>query len=434
MHRYSSWAIVGLTLFGAGLAVNACSAADDTGNATTQAGTMGVGGAGGTATTATTGTGGNISVGSAVGGGNCNGGTPDDDKDGDGITETQGDCNDCDEFVNPDAVEVIAEATDGGTPPPTDEDCDGIKDNVAPPCDTGLALDSLDPMDAVKAIGLCKYVQQASWVVADGSAPPVDPTQLANFHMGHGNLPNLGPNNAPREGAAILALSSGIARNAGDPAFSDPAYIRNFQKGYTSNSPFGFPKESPSCPGTITGPPNDATGVEIEVKAPSNAQGYSFDFNFFTHEWPQYICKEFNDFFVAIMEPFPQGQTDGNISFDMLGNPISVNNAFLDVCGCPNGAPCIVPPGMPVKSFDCASGTAGLVGTVFATDTTPGGGWSTGSSGWLRTSAPVAPGETFKIRLVTYDSADQKVDSTTLVDNWKWQAKPGTVGTIVVPD
>jgi hypothetical protein len=34
---------------------------------------------------------------------------------------------------------------------------------------------------------------------------------------------------------------------------------------------------------------------------------------------------------------------------------------------------------------------------------------------------------------VTYDSADGKVDSLTLIDNWKWSAKPGTVGTIVVP-
>lgn len=433
MNRYSSWALLGLTLAGAGLAANACSATDETGTATTQAGVGGAGGAGGGTTTAT-GIGGSISVGVAVGGGSCNGGTPADDKDGDGFSEDQNDCNDCDEFVNPDAVEVVAEPGDGGTPEPTDEDCDGIKDNVAPPCDTGLVHNSTDPMDAAKAIGLCKYVQQTTWVVADGSAAPVEATQLANFHKGHGNLPNLGPNNPPREGTTILALSSGIARNAGDPDFTQPSYVRNFPKGYTSNNPAGFPKESPSCPNSITGVPNDATGIEFEVKAPSNAQGYSFDFNFFTHEWPQYICKEFNDFFVAIMEPFPQGQTDGNISFDMLGNPISVNNAFLDVCGCPSGPPCIVPPAMPVKSFDCASGTSGVVGTVFATDTTPGGAWSTGSSGWLRTSAPVTPGQVFKIRLVTYDSSDGNVDSTTLVDNFKWQAKPGTVGTIVVPD
>jgi hypothetical protein len=431
MHRYSSWAIFGLTLLGAGLAVNACSATD-TGNATTEgATTSGPGGAGGA--TSGTGMGGSIAVGSAVGGGSCDSGNADDDKDGDGFTENDNDCNDCDEFVNPDAVEVIAEPGEAGTPAPGDEDCDGTKDNIAPPCDTGLALDSLDPMDAAKAIGLCKYVEAAAWVVADGSPAPVDPTQLANFHKGHGNLPNLGPNNAPREGDAILSLSSGIARNAGDPEFSAPGSVRNFNKGYSGNSPFGFPKESQSCPGSLTGNPNDATGIQFEIKAPSNAQGYSFDFNFFTHEWPQYICKEFNDFFVAIMEPFPQGQTDGNISFDMLGNPISVNNAFLDVCSCPGGPPCMVPPTPPtVKTFDCMSGTGGLVGTNFATDTTPG--WSTGSSGWLRTTAPVAPGETFTIRLVTYDSADHNVDSTTLIDNFKWQAKPGQVGTVVVPD
>src|SRR5437763_13390720 len=82
---------------------------------------------------------------------------PDEDGDGDGWTGAQGDCNDCDPNVNPGAIEVIAGPdADGGTPMPSDENCDGMVDNVPGPCDSGLALTDTDPMSAAKAIGLCQ--------------------------------------------------------------------------------------------------------------------------------------------------------------------------------------------------------------------------------------------------------------------------------------
>jgi hypothetical protein len=403
----------------------------------------GVGGAGGSSGSSTAdGTGGFMGVTSASGaGGNvgCQGGTPTDDFDMDGFTEAgddngnNKDCNDCDPGVNPNAVDVIAEGENGNPPPtPVDEDCDGTEDNQIPSCDDTLLVDDADPLNAAKAIGLCKFVVGAKWALADGSPPPVDPVDLMNFHLGHGILDNLGPNNKPQEGTRLLMVSSGTARKEGQPGYVH----RNFDKTYNSNPPFGFPKESVSCPGVTTGSPRDATGLEVEITAPSNAQGISFDFNFFTFEWPQYICTEFNDFFVAIMTPFPPMQTDGNISFDASGNPISVNNAFLDVCNCPAavGPPCQTPPPpAPLKkTFDCKLGGSGVIGTDFdADDFNPG--WTNGSTGWLRTQAPVEPNKKFTIRFVTYDSDDGMVDSSTLIDNWRWSAKPGTVNTDVVP-
>jgi hypothetical protein len=397
-------------------------------------GVGGSGGAGGAPTTTATGTGGDFtpvtSASGSGGGTGCQGGTPDDDFDKDGFTEAQNDCNDCDPGVNPDAVDVVAKGENGQPdPPPVDEDCDGFEDNQLPSCDDGLALDSADPMDAAKAIGICKYATSAKWVLADGSPPPVEVAQLAAFHLGHGILDNLGPKNMPQEGKQLLMLSSGTARKEGDPQYVH----RNYDKKYTSNQPFGFPKESPSCPGIKTKTPHDATGLEVELKAPPNAQGISFDFNFFTFEWPQYICKEFNDFFVAIMTPFPPMQTDGNISFDPNGNAISVNNAFLGACACPSGPPCFVPPPNGVIKYDCPLGLDVLVGTDFDDDDGTPVGWTNGSTSWLRTQAPVEPGKTFTIRFVTYDSSDGMVDSAALIDNWKWSAKPGTVNTDVVP-
>ena len=70
--------------------------------------------------------------------------------------------------------------------------------------DTGPLLDSLDPADAVKAIGLCAGLVSAAWVVADGAPPPTNATELANFHLGHGILPDFGPNNHPQQGANLL--------------------------------------------------------------------------------------------------------------------------------------------------------------------------------------------------------------------------------------
>jgi len=217
MHRHS-WTFVGIlgASFAAGVIGNACSASDagnsGSGNASS---TSAQGGAGGTGVTSTATGQGGIDISSSAGGmSGCNQGAQDDDLDKDGFTPAQGDCNDCDPNINPGAVEVIAEPdADGGVPLPADEDCDGMIDNVAPPCDgMGLAIDDLDPMDAAKAIGACKYVTKASWVLADGSPPPVDATLLANFHIGHGILPDLGPNNKPQEGDVMLMLSSGTAR------------------------------------------------------------------------------------------------------------------------------------------------------------------------------------------------------------------------------
>jgi hypothetical protein len=223
----------------------------------------------------------------------------------------------------------------------------------------------------------------------------------------------------------MLFLSSGKARDKGD---ADATY-RTFDKGYTSNAPFGFPKASPSCPNVITGLPHDATGLEIEVDVPSNALSVSFDFQFLSYEWPDFLCREYNDFFIAYMIPFPMGQSDGNIAFDMFGAPISVNNKFFEACGCPGNPPseCIAS----TFPFKCSLGKTQLVGTTFEKDEA-NFGWTHGSTGWLRTTTAVTPGSPIRLRLVTYDSSDGKVDSSTLIDNWRWSGKPGTTVTEVI--
>ena len=355
--------------------------------------------------------------------------TADEDKDGDGFSITQGDCNDCDPNVSPNAVEVIA--TDGtggggGAPPAVDEDCDGTVDNIPQPCDSALDVASNDPLDGAKAVELCRVasgpgdwgVVEAKYVLPDGQ-----PFAGANFDLGHGLLSAFGPNVNVQGGARMLGLSSGTARQPTDPGYQS---VGGFSKGYTSGSPQGFPKESPACPGTTTGTPHDGAALELKIHTPANAQGFSFDFDFYTYEWPGFVCSTFNDFFVAELVPWPAGQADGNISFDSQGNPVSVNNAFLEVCGCAGGPPCMAGG----KTFTCALGNQYLQGTGFSDQFQ-----DHGSTYWLVTKAPVQPNTDIVIRWSTYDSGDGVLDSTTLVDNWQWIATPGTaVGTDPVPD
>jgi hypothetical protein len=162
--------------------------------------------------------------------------------------------------------------------------------------------------------------------------------------------------------------------------------------------------------------------LEVDLVAPTNATGFSFSFNFFTFEWPGFVCSQYNDFFVAILSPIPMGQTDGNISFDSMGNPVSVNNAFVEVCGCAGNPPASCNAGG--KSFPCPLGDKGLLGTGFGKDTA---GQDHASTYWLETKAPVKSHEEITLRWAVYDSGDGVLDTSTLVDNFQWIATPGVI-------
>jgi hypothetical protein len=225
-------------------------------------------------------------------------------------------------------------------------------------------------------------------------------------------------------------LSSGTARKEGHPEYVH----RNFDKGYVSNAPFGFPKESPSCPNVTTKAPHDATGLEIEIQAPSNAQGFSFDFNFFTFEWPQFIARPSMTSSSRSRRRSRRGNsTEHFVRSD--GQCDQREQRLPRLCACPAnvgpGCPAPPPPNN-LKTFDCLLKGDTLIGTDFDVDDKYPG-WTNGATGWLRTSAPVDPDATFTLRLVTYDSSDGFVDSSTLIDNWRWSAKPGSVLTEQVP-
>src|SRR5262249_29441428 len=154
---------------------------------------------------------------------------------------------------------------------------------------------------------------------------------------------------------------------------------------------------------------------------PTNATGYSFSFKFYSMEYPYWVCNAYNDQFIALVSPPPQGSIKGNISFDSLHNPVSVNLGFFDVCNpneqglyaydCNNSmlahiGNCPAPP-----SPYCPSGVAALASTGFdALDVSYGGA---GATSWLTSQAPITGGDLVTIRFALWDTGDNQFDSTT---------------------
>lgn len=371
-----------------------------------------------------------ISVGS---GGHAGGGCVDmdmnSDADLDGFTDKDGDCNDCDPNVNPGAIEVGG--TNGGNG--VDEDCNNKIDDLWMPCDDGLALLDSDPKNGARATDLCQFIDpadatdrrwgvlEAKYVRANGQDAP-QPEQFGIFD-------GFGPNTHVQVGKRMLALSSGRARRPGDP---NPCLgtACNAAGGQTT-APMGFPQTSLNCP-LDTGV-NDDVALEVKLRVPTNATGYQFFFDFYSFEFPDFVCTSFNDQFIALVNPPPTGSVNGNISFDSKKNPVSVNLAFFNVCDPASkmyyGFNCVGTCPSPPSPY-CPLGTAGLQGTGF--DAWAIGG--AGATGWLVSSAPVTGGQTITIRWAIWDTGDSGLDSTVLVDGFSWISNGGvTVETEPVP-
>jgi hypothetical protein len=337
----------------------------------------------------------------------------DTDHDGDGYSGKDGDCNDCDPNTNPGAFDDGTNSVDGGAP--VDVNCDGAPGGDTNECDDGLALDDTDAMNAAKAIGLCRVadpnatgkdkkwgVLEAKFVKADGT-PGMNP-------MSHGLLPQFGMNANVQQGKVMLGLSSGTARGPAMPGYKNPA---GAVMGTTCGKPIAN-MESPSCPGVVSGESFDPAALEVRIRVPTNSKSFKFYLNFYTYEFPEYICDKYNDFFVTLMASVTAGTALANISFDQDKNPISVNNSFLQVCE-PQTAPPDPKPGQTQKNFACPLGTALLEGTGFETHA---------ATGWLQTLAPVEPGTEITLRWAIWDSGDPVLDSTVLVDNFTFSVEP----------
>ncbi len=373
--------------------------------------------------------------------GNCHNPGPNEDLDQDGYTKAQGDCNDCSVEINPGAIDFPGNEHDedcSGAPASAEEDAMG--------CDDGsLRIDSRSAEDAARAIGLCKFIDEdePGWGVISARFTTADGTGGLKNPMMVGLLPTFGAAE-PRAGESVLALSTGVARAPGQAGYTPACdmfcsgplgdlFGCPTDPGENATPPDGYPKESTECEavsgglGGLFDPEARAfnqAALELKIRAPTNANSFAFDSVFYTYEFPNFICSQFNDFFVVLKEPRPADVPDGNIVFDAAGNSIGVNSGLLAVCDVNAQDP------LAAKQFACDQGTSLLQGTGYGASESSCGAPSGGAStGWLQTTAPVARGEVLTIRFAIWDTGDQTLDSTALIDNFRWSIEEPDVET-----
>ncbi len=320
----------------------------------------------------------------------CDGVVDDDlptvDDDGDGYTNVAGDCDDLEPLVNPGSVEVNVTVDEDGNviAEGVDNDCDGLIDEGSQPCDDALL--GIDALDYAAAVELCgDWIQGASF--------------LANTPLPqHAIKPRFGALNPPRAGAALAVLSTGLAKDSSDAGFTPPELGTSVVGGLVQAHPSPQGDPADSCGRADPATVNDYVQLAFTIKVPTNAQAIMFDFNFMSAEFPEFVCSAYDDTFLAILE---SEQFSGNISFDDAGRPVTINIGFFDVCAPGQGPNC--------------TGAAELSGTGFE---------GYGGTGWLRTIAPVTPGETITLTFHLFDEGDTIYDSLVLLDNFQWLGVP----------
>lgn len=184
----------------------------------------------------------------------------------------------------------------------------------------------------------------------------------------------------PMEGYRFLALSSGPVWNPSP-------------EGGTALSAAGCPYPDVEFMGSRpftkpTVPCYDFHSVALTLRAPAWAKSFSFDFDFFSAEYPGYVKQSYNDSFFAVLRAAStNGGRPTNIAFDSNGGAMEVDNAYFqnEFHPLPNA------------------------GTGFDRN---------GSSGWLRTSWPIKGGEEFTIEFNVHDEGDGVFDSLVLLDSF----------------
>ena len=383
---------------------------------------------------------------------NCSGEVDENvDSDGDGFTTCEGDCCDQSECAQPQLVNPGAFDAVGNT---LDDDCDGIVDNTQTVCDLGLMSSSGNALDYAKAMDICQSATESSrrWGVisanftqTNGSGTP-DPDARSIRGM-FGSL-------VPQAGMGFTLLSSGAAAAPGQTNPNHVEFAPGAQHGVSSPFPAdwlaannGQLPNSPGCPEVAAGTAaEDPIMLTMRIRAPSNAKSFSFSSNFYSAEFPEWVCSPYNDFFVVLLDSMWAGQPsnpgDKNLAFyrNAAGTvyPVGVNLAYGNTglfTQCVNGT---------TGCADILSGQQGTISTCTGTGNLTGTGFdlpssgscdsnslSGGGTGWLQTSGNVVGGEVITLRIAIWDTSDQRLDSLVVLDNFQWSVDVSDPGTVI---
>ncbi|MFV8752303.1 choice-of-anchor L domain-containing protein [Nannocystaceae bacterium ST9] len=151
----------------------------------------------------------------------------------------------------------------------------------------------------------------------------------------------------------------------------------------------------------------DYAEMRISGEVPQGASGFSYNLAFFSTEYPNFYQSTFNDMYIAWLQ---SDLWTGNVSFDEMGHPISLNAGFLDYKDAENPYDCPAPCQAPE-----------LQGTAME---------SHAGTKWLTTTAGVVPGEDFLLIFAIFDLSDNILDSAVILDNFLWNCEGGPPVTI----
>ncbi|MCA9636007.1 MAG: choice-of-anchor L domain-containing protein [Myxococcales bacterium] len=238
---------------------------------------------------------------------------------------------------------------------------------------------------------------------------------------GIGVRSNFGANGTfnPREGSVYAVIGSGLVAdlnqvtpqndsNAGPTHCNDSLGISlgaNLPAPLKPNAVGGDCTQNPGlvgtgdCSGTIQGQFSqggaafDYTELRFVLQVPTDVTSFSYDFAFFSVEWPYYYGSQYNDMYVGWLE---SELWTGNISFDQNGNPISLNAGFLDFQD--QGG------NLPEFAGTCMRQHAG--------------------TNWLKSTVGVTPNEQITVVFAIFDLSDPILDSYAFIDNFQWGCEP----------
>jgi hypothetical protein len=175
----------------------------------------------------------------------------------------------------------------------------------------------------------------------DGSDPPEGPAAQRASIVATGSLPT----SARRWFRATMACSccrrakrtSTIRSRPKGFGYANPL----IHKWYSCGPPDGFPKAVASCqdqdPPLSTGiASTDSIALELEIRTPANAHGFSFEHYYMLASWPFHLFRAEPSW--RCSSHFKQ-QFDGNIVFDATGDYIG-QPATIPGVWCENGPPC----------------------------------------------------------------------------------------------
>ena len=144
----------------------------------------------------------------------------------------------------------------------------------------------------------------------------------------------------------------------------------------------------------------DQATLTLNLLVPPNQNSFSFDFNFLSAEYPEFVGMIYNDTFEANITG---SAFTGNAAIDSIGNMVNVNSALFTVTS---------PQDLQNTGFGNGDG---------------------GGTGWLTILVPVTPNDQIQVQFTIYDMGDGIYDSTVLLDNFAWSESAISVPSIIVP-